>query len=208
MSILNNISISSDLSGLNEDTWKGYINEALEFLTRFQDLDINNINVDVIITNNFENTVNSYLTSEVTLNETTDAITLSRFQLNNCIGINKEIIIMNGNNCLELGRSSLISILVHELVHCIDFQRIELLNNRFKISLYPAQTCANNITRDINIFFRGWIEMRAAYYDEIYYVVKKDSHSKLIKSCLFVMRKDILLFYCPDCLGEGNAGWN
>lgn len=168
MSILNNISIASELSGLNEHTCRAYINRALEFLARYIDLDINSINVDVIITNNLNNTVNRHLAAEVTLDENINAVTLSRFQLNNCIGINKEIIIMNGNNCAELDSDSLTSILVHELVHCIDFQRIESLNNRFRIFLYPAQAGANNLTLVMNEFFRGWIEMRAFYYDEMY----------------------------------------
>lgn len=163
--VAGSLKLFSEIDNFSENQFQCYIDKASNFIKSNTNIDINELPVDIIISKNIKETAAMY--TSLSFATEAQAITINRFQLNGVIR-DREIVIIDWGSCCSLGTDYFISILVHEFIHCVDFQKIDTISTLFKISLYRMDNNYTEFENVLNFFFRSRTEMRAFYYDEIY----------------------------------------
>lgn len=167
LDVFNKLSVTSDVANLDIDLFKKYIFEAILFLKDNFDTQINDLCLDIIVTEEYKSTIDKYYYTDYNPSLYENACTLNRFIISGSHP--KDVVIVNWTMCNKLTHELIVSIIVHELVHHIDFQQIDLINNSFNVSIFSQDDKdEKEFNKTLRFFFLARTEMRAFYYDEIY----------------------------------------
>jgi len=167
------ITYMSDVDECNLYELRDHTNAVIGYLCAELGVKRNDFKVNIIITKDFQK-LNRYYTC-APANHTVDACMVNRHSITNSDAEKKDVIVMKWELYSSIPNEITDTlILLHELVHHLDYQLIERVNSDFSLDLFltPYDHYKTNLEKCIHLLFMARSEMRAYYYEEQHWAIK------------------------------------
>lgn len=198
-----NITFMSDIEGFNFEYIQDRFASAVNFLHNMG-LEVHDFYLDIIIPQNIIEMVSSYVEDFIP-GAHNNAYLINRYQIRNITKEKKDVMIFNWNLCWNLTPQLIDFIMVHELVHYLDFKHIESFNLELGVKIYSQEETKSLTVQTLEQFYLARTELRANYYDEVFLMMNNLGPSFIDQEKVITDKVRDITFTIPRLIAKINC---